>query len=1138
MTQNVTSRALASVVLAIGIALVLLLAGALAQPSLADEEDEGITIEREGDELNITVDESEVEAFETVVVHINDSEGSDSWSHNWTAETFDQKIDLFDPPNGSLPADLTDATVEVTLQNADGEQVKKATESPLSLYAINASEDPTVAFDGETLNVTVEDVVGIEGTVPADVTGDGTENVDLTYHESDGNLSMSLETIRSEISMAEPFDITTFPEHEEARTSIASDLDLTERVDDPVLQIDDGALVLEYDLLAVDGNYSVAVDADDERERVGVTEAGTLDLSSTAEAWWFSGTETLTVFEDGAELATTEITLAEEVLEWAREELVSDQDIRFNDGHLEHPLLFDGKTYGVVIETADGEMTLWADAEDGQLALAGAHDALLAADVSITVFTEDGNQVLADYQPSDGDLLRQVDFVLDGQQLNVSESSFSLVDVESLWVRHDGEITHLQSDAINASAETIDLSALETEVSMNDSLDIVVVSSESGEGQALRATLSESSVESGDEASMLSAGDQWFLTIWMSVAVLSLVLLGVTSKLRLPVVGQPSTYSIGMVGLTVLHGLVLSLVMTLLSLRSEWIEVGAGAVLAAGLVCAVFFLVREKPKDWLVMVLATLVGVLVPMGLFIAGELVNEAFVAPGLGAVYGVFAGASYVAWNIEQTAIETGSSATGTTAGYQSAGVASQQSVDVTVTLVDELTGDVLGEDTTVMAKRTGRRQRKQETVNVAGGRGTASLQPGTWSFVAEVNGAKANKTHRVDEHQSDVRIALAGTEMAVQVQGPDGEPLSGATVTVEAGNRTDQGSTNRQGRHTTTVPVSTRRVDVSAEHELYKPASETVNLARGGTTTLTLSPRVGRLRVKASLGREPVSGVSITATRRDQPTKTDSGTTDASGTVEFAGLLVGRYDLDVDLPVTSTAFNVAAESASVREGATERRDVAIEFEYALSRQQKQQIRDLRGELQDIARSSRRDDAIQGYYASVLHSVLDEIERIPQSGHAFLEYNQDPDAVVGALLDATADTVETMDEVLSSQRNVNLFSACSDLPTANVEWQGTVDISTLLQDANRDVGQQRADVNTRLERVDEQITAELRELAEVSPAREMWDGIRDGLRDQSGLDEIEVAASIFVALLVLDAIESVFEHRELKKRLEQTVY
>ncbi|WP_382185439.1 hypothetical protein [Halovenus salina] len=58
------------------------------------------------------------------------------------------------------------------------------------------------------------------------------------------------------------------------------------------------------------------------------------------------------------------------------------------------------------------------------------------------------------------------------------------------------------------------------------------------------------------------------------------------------------------------------------------------------------------------------------------------------------------------------------------------------------------------------------------------------------------------------------------------------------------------------------------------------------------------------------------------------------------------------------------------------------------------------------------------------------------------------------------------------------------------------------------------------------------------MSPTREMWEGLRDLLRDQGGLDELEVAASIFVALLMLDAVESVFEHRELRKRLEQTVY
>lgn len=1145
MTRSVTSRALALAVF--GSVIVLLLAGGFAQPTLADEGNETIAIDREGDELNITVDESEVESFDTVVVQINDSEDSESWENESAAEEFEEEISLFDPPGSDpLPSDLTDASVEVSLLD-DGTQVDNGSEPSLSLYAIDADEDPDVSFDGEALSVTVDDIVGTE-SVEVDLTDDGESDAEVDADETgDGwQLSLPLETVR-DADVTGEVDVVAFPADEaetasaqEAETEVAT-VEPTDHVDDAELTVDDGTLVLHYALIKADEDY--VVEAGGEREPLTADEAGVLDLSRVEEDVLLSEATMFSLSRSGEDISDTELTTVDPTFDdqelLNRALSVADESERVSlpfttfegqQPRIEYPLLFEGETYGVVIERPDGNMTLWTTAEEGELVLPEkAETVLVDSNFSISVFDEERRLVLED-EPLDEQ--EPISLELEEQQLNASEANLQIESIERIWLGHNDTTILLEEEDIDADAGLIDISALETEPGVNDTLGLVV------DYQTGAESLSVNVSESPAEGSPVPVGMSLFLTVWIGIAALSGFVLFVTRKTRF---GQRSTYGIGMIGLAVLHGLLLSLVVygviqagvfelgTGTSLTA--LLVGAGAVLVTLLVFLIFILFRQQPKDLNMMLIAGALGVSAS-GLFLITAEFREHILWLGIGGLYGTVAGETFVWWDGRQrTKRKQQAVSANTTTSPQ------RQPVDVAVTVVDGVTGDAIASVSEVTARQWN--AVNTESLSARNGQASGSLKPGKWVFSATVAGRQVEQERSVDQGQNSFRLEVPGNEVTVQVSTDDGQALGNAAVTVAGTDTKKRGSTDREGLYETRLPATTTNVEVSAEHDLYEPASESVGVGRGTEpVTLRLAPRVGNLTVKTSLGRDPVPDISVTVTRQERPRKTESGTTGSRGTVEFTGLLIGRYDLDVDLPVTGPAFSVATESATVREGSTERRNVTISFEYTLSRQHKQRIRELRGELQDIARSSRRDDAIQRYYASVLHSVLDEVERIPQSGYAFLEHNQDPDAVVDAVLDATAETVETMAEVLSSQRNVNLFSACSDLPDANVEWRGNVDISSLLTDASRGVGRQRSDANAKLEDVDEQITAELRKLAEVSPAREMWEGIRDQLRDQSGLDEMEIAASIFVALLVLDAIESVFDHRELRKRLEQTVY
>jgi hypothetical protein len=161
-----------------------------------------------------------------------------------------------------------------------------------------------------------------------------------------------------------------------------------------------------------------------------------------------------------------------------------------------------------------------------------------------------------------------------------------------------------------------------------------------------------------------------------------------------------------------------------------------------------------------------------------------------------------------------------------------------------------------------------------------------------------------------------------------------------------------------------------------------------------------------------------------------------------------------------------------------------------------------------------------------------------VQNSGYPLLVAGVSPDEVVDAVLDAGEVAAETISDVMTSKRNVDLFSACSDLQSVSATWQGQLSVSRVTELATQDIGQQRGEILDQLETVDERISASVSDMAEVSPAREMWEAVRTMVRDNTGATQVESAALIAVAEALLDAIEGLFDDDDLRKRMERTVY
>ncbi|MBX0325234.1 carboxypeptidase-like regulatory domain-containing protein [Halomicroarcula sp. F13] len=430
-------------------------------------------------------------------------------------------------------------------------------------------------------------------------------------------------------------------------------------------------------------------------------------------------------------------------------------------------------------------------------------------------------------------------------------------------------------------------------------------------------------------------------------------------------------------------------------------------------------------------------------------------------------------------------------------------------------------------------------QRTIDISDGVETIPLEEGTWTARAVQAGQEVKKERKVTRAQTELPLTFEGHQVAIEALDRDsGEPVDDADIIMTVDGDRRKGKTNQNGRWATTLPLSASSIEVEVDHNLYKAATWSASSVKGTTAeTIELRPLVGSIKTAVTIDGEGVPGVPLTVTRqRDGQQFTD--TTDNDGSVTLSNVGIGEYTIKPDLNSRPSQFSAGRTTVRVCDGETSRKQVAVQFDYDLSSTARERIRSLRGRADDIGTASRRDGAIQAYYASVLEASLDTVERIPESGYTLLTADIDPDEVVSALLDATEAATETVDDVMTSKRNVDLFSACSDLPSVTVSWRGQIDVDRVAALSEQDIGQQRGEVLDSLEAVDERISAAVSDVAEVSPAREMWEAVRTMVRDNTGATQVESAALITVAEALLDAIDGLFDDDRLRARMERTVY
>jgi len=431
------------------------------------------------------------------------------------------------------------------------------------------------------------------------------------------------------------------------------------------------------------------------------------------------------------------------------------------------------------------------------------------------------------------------------------------------------------------------------------------------------------------------------------------------------------------------------------------------------------------------------------------------------------------------------------------------------------------------------------KTRTVDISDGSATIELEEGRWEAKAKFAGQSASDNTHIQTNDGRLDIAFDRPTASVTVLDQDtGEPIPDADVTVSVDGGQGTGQTNKRGQWGETLPVSASAFEVQVDHEQYESASwSTTDTARGVSKTLELRPLVGSVHATVTLDGRGVPEIPVTVeSQRTADSETKATTKD--GSVTLSELPVGRYTIKPSLEEYSSQFSAEQASVTVRDGETARTKITVAFDYQLTSAATDQVRSLRSRADDIGAVSRRDGAIPAYYASVIESIADTAAEVPNSGYPLLVAGVSPDEVVDAVLDAGEVAAETISDVMTSKRNVDLFSACSDLQSVSATWQGQLSVARVTELATQDIGQQRGEILDQLETVDERISASVSDMAEVSPAREMWEAVRTMVRDNTGATQVQSAALIAVAEALLDAIDGLFDDDDLRRRMERTVY
>lgn len=428
---------------------------------------------------------------------------------------------------------------------------------------------------------------------------------------------------------------------------------------------------------------------------------------------------------------------------------------------------------------------------------------------------------------------------------------------------------------------------------------------------------------------------------------------------------------------------------------------------------------------------------------------------------------------------------------------------------------------------------------TKNVRGGTESITMDSGgTWEMWARPRrGSARTDTVDVDPSDPSVELTMPVESSVTVVDAVDGSPIADAAISGEAG---ISGTTDQNGAVTIDPPEHTTDTEIIISHDRYVGTTEQIQFQQNASSIIELDRRIGRLRGSVRVGGVAAGAVQLQIVPDDGFLQTEFDTetlrTDADGTLAEQEVPIGQYRIVAGITGGDGAYEDTETTVTVSESESVRVEVDARFTWQLDSDHRDRIDRIRQDLRSIPNGGGRDGEIPRYYISVVESMLDVVESVPTAGHKFVGYEIDPTEAVDGILAAADRTTEMVSEAMTTKRNVDLFAACDDMPSTDARWSGSFELTELLDRLETDSNARRREVKQRYEAVDQLIEDRRGRLSEVAPAREVHQRTLDLTRTVSrGPEAVAVG---YTSLLLLDAVEELFDHDGLRERLTRTVF
>jgi len=441
--------------------------------------------------------------------------------------------------------------------------------------------------------------------------------------------------------------------------------------------------------------------------------------------------------------------------------------------------------------------------------------------------------------------------------------------------------------------------------------------------------------------------------------------------------------------------------------------------------------------------------------------------------------------------------------------------------------------------------------QRIGLSGGTGTTELDYGDWVFeVEERNRTVGKRDHTLEYGFDSDHIALSVAPYAVSVQvteGPERKPAETAevSVTTDVERWSSRKRTDRDGRVQFEIPRSASRVTFTAEKSDLRPVESEHRIEQvvQDGVTLAIGAETGGMAIETRVGKRAWPGVEVLITPVSQDAKayTDEGpvTTDSEGRREVQNLPVGEYEVSAHPQPDGVETTEAVERVTVRDNVMTEVAVSIGISYSIPETHRDRLAGLRERIEGLTAATNRDVAIPRYYGTVLTSVLDLVEAVESSPENVVGEGVPPDAMVEAVLDATDAGITAVEGAMSERRTSSLLEACASMPPAEVAWSGDATLDAFLEQATEGGERDRRALRDRLKETDDVLDEMWGEVNEIAPARKLHDRVGELARETGGIDdELTVVARAYVGICLLDAIEELFEHDDLRERLNSGSY